>query len=103
MTDLQKAIDGQQTELESKEKGLATLRERLNALEAQLTRETERAAQSIARATTEQQTLEVTVTTLRKEAGDREATIKVGTTTTCITVYSTDIMYSLYYYKHSIH
>ena len=80
MTDLQKAIDGQKTELESREKALTTLRERLSDLEAQVTREKDGVAQSIAKATTEQQTLEVTVTTLQKEAGDKEATIKVGKT-----------------------
>ena len=80
MTDLQKAIDGQKTELETREKALTTLRECMSDLEAQVTREKDGAAQSIAKATTDQQTLEVTVTTLQKEAGDKEATIKVGTT-----------------------
>ena len=91
MTDLQKAIDGQKTELETREKALTALRERLSDLEAQVTREKDGAAQSVARATTEQQTLEVTVMTLQKEAGDKEATINVGITSRaycCITLCS---------------
>ncbi|KAK2180504.1 hypothetical protein NP493_440g03033 [Ridgeia piscesae] len=79
MMDLQRALDRQDGQLQDKEKALAALRQRLNHLEAQVTREKDGAAQSTARAVEEHQTLAENVKTLEKEAASHNTTVKVGT------------------------